>query len=339
MKLHLLDSLRCPQSGTPLALEVASRDGDEILEGTLVSAAGQRYAITRGVPRFVPSERYASNFGFEWNTHSRIYLDGKDRYRVRSTPSQLTHKLGLTADSVGGARVLDVGCGTGANALAMVQWGAAEVCCVDLSAAVDAAFANTRQLSNVHVIQADLFHLPFRRETFDVIYSIGVLMATPDTRKAFLSLVPFLSGEGSIAIWVYDDFRGIARWWSDLLRRVTPTMNARLLYALCWLAVPAYFVYRIPVLGKLMFHFLPPVSKEPYWEDRVLDTFDWYSPTYQWKHTYPEVYGWFQEAGLADVHLLDFPVSIWARKPASLSASPPVAEEVRSQGATLVGIH
>ena len=72
-----------------------------------------------------------------------------------------------------------------------------------------------------------------------MIYSIGVLMATPDTRKAFLSLVPFLSSEGSIAIWVYDDFRGIARWWSDLLRRVTPTMNPRLLHTLCWLALTA----------------------------------------------------------------------------------------------------
>jgi SAM-dependent methyltransferase len=339
MKLHLLASLRCPQTGARLAIEVSSRDGDEILEGTLVSPAGQRYAITRGVPRFVASERYAANFGFEWNTHSRIYLDGKDRYRLRSTQAQLKHKLGLSEGAVRGARVLDVGCGTGANALAMAQWGAAEVCCIDLSTAVDAAFANTRHLSNVHVIQADLFHLPFPRESFDVIYSIGVLMATPDTRKAFMSVVPFLSWEGTVAIWVYDDFRGITRWWSDLLRKVTPGMNARLLYALCWLAVPAYYVYRIPVLGKLMFHFLPPVSKEPYWEDRVLDTFDWYSPTYQWKHTYPEVYSWFQEAGLADVHLLDFPVSMWGRKAATLSSSQPVAEDVRSQGAMLAGIH
>jgi hypothetical protein len=75
-------------------------------------------------------------------------------------------------------------------------------------------------------------------------------------------------------------------------------------------------VYKIPLLGKLIFYFLPPVSTEPYWEDRVLDTFDWYSPTYQWKHTYPEVYGWFREANLTDIHLLEVPVSMWGRKPA-----------------------
>lgn len=338
MKLQLLDYLRCPMSGDTLTLEVVTREGDEILEGTLVSPSGHRYPITRGVPRFVASELYATNFGFQWNRHSRIYLDGKDRFRVRSTESQLAHKLALSAEKAAGARVLDVGCGTGANAVAMAQWGAREVFCVDLSSAVDAAFTNTREFPNVHVIQADLFHLPFRRESFDVIYSIGVLMATPDTRKAFLSVVPFLREEGSIAIWVYDDFRGISRWWSDLLRRATPDMNGRVLYALCWLAVPAYYVYRIPILGKLIFHFLPPVSTEPYWEDRVLDTFDWYSPRYQWKHTYPEVYGWFQEARLTDMHLLDFPVAMWGRKPARVPASPAVAPDTRSAVGALAAV-
>ena len=92
-------------------------------------------------------------------------------------------------------------------------------------------------------------------------------------------------------------------------------MNLRLLYALCWLAVPAYYIYKIPLLGKAIFHFLPPVTTHPYWEDRVLDTFDWYSPQYQWNHTYPEVYGWFQEANLTDIHLLEFPVALWGKKP------------------------
>jgi hypothetical protein len=41
----------------------------------------------------------------------------------------------------------------------------------------------------------------------------------------------------------------------------------------------------------------------------VLDTFDWYSPLYQWKHTSPEVRGWFEEAGLGEVMELSFPVS------------------------------
>ena len=325
MKRHLLDHLVCPASGDALTLETFKRDGDEILEGRLSSPRGRSYAISRGVPRMCPSEAYASSFGYEWNSYSRIYFDGTDRFRIHSTQAQMQRKLGLSAATARHGRVLDVGCGTGANAAAIAEWGAAEVCCVDVSAAVDAAFTNLRHRDNVHVVQADVFALPFRHETFDLIYSIGVLMHTPDTKQAFRSVVPLLRAQGTIAIWVYEDFRGITRWWSDALRTVTTRMNPRVLHALCWLAVPAYYIYRVPMVGKAIFHFLPPVSKEPYWQDRVLDTFDWYSPTYQWKHTYPEVYAWFREANLMEMQLLDVPISMSGRKPTAVPAASAMA--------------
>ena len=196
----------------------------------------------------------------------------------------------------------------------MAEWGAREVLCVDLSAAVEAAFANTQHLSNVHVVQADLFKLPFRHESFELIYSIGVLHHTPDTKKAFLSLVSFLKEDGLISIWVYPDTPDLAQRLSDRIRTVSTRMNPRLLHKFCWLAVPAYYVYNVPFLGKAIFHFFPPFSKEPYWEDRVLDTFDWYSPKFQWKQTYPQVHDWFREANLTDIHVLGTPVSMWGKK-------------------------
>lgn len=314
MKPRLLEYLVCPISGNKLELETFERDGNEILEGSLLSPSGQRYPICGGIPRFVSSEAYATTFGFEWNRHARIYFDDKDKYRVYSTYSELQRKLHLSPAKVKDRIILDAGCGTGANAAAMAEWEAREIFCVDLSSAVEASFANTRHLGNIHVVQADLFQLPFRHDSFDIIYSIGVLHHTVDPERAFLSLIPFLKKDAVVTIWVYQDFRGIQRRWSDMLRTVTTKMNRQLLYALCWLALPAYYIYKIPILGKLIFYFLPPFSTEPYWEDRVLDTFDWYSPTYQWKYTYPEVYGWFQKANLTDIHLLDVPVSMWGKK-------------------------
>jgi SAM-dependent methyltransferase len=314
MKTCLLEYLVCPTSGNKVELEISEWDGDEILEGSLVSPSGERYPIRRGIPRFVSSEKYTDTFGFQWNKHARIYFDGTYKYRTRSIYEQLGQTLGLSQEKIRDKTVLDIGCGTGANGAAMAEWGAREVFCVDLSSAVEAAYANTRHLKNVHVIQADMFELPFRYESFDVLYSVGVLHHTPDTAKAFLSLMPFLKENGIISIWVYPDCPDLGQRLSDKLRSVTTRMNPRFLYALCWLAVPTYYVYKIPFLGKALFHFLPPISTEPYWEDRVLDTFDWYSPTFQWKHTYPEVYRWFQEANLTDIHLLDGPVSMWGKK-------------------------
>jgi SAM-dependent methyltransferase len=314
MKHSLLDYLVCPESRTRLELEIFRLDGEEIMEGVLRSPLGKTYPITGGIPRFVSSEAYTSSFGYEWNRHSRIYFDGKDKYRIYSTHSQLARKVDLSAEKVRDAVVLDVGCGTGAKGAAIAEWGAREVLCVDLSSAVIAAFSNTRHLANVHVIQADLFSLPFAHEQFNFIYSVGVLHHSSDTRNAFLSLVPYLKDSGVIAIWVYHDGGGMQQRLSDRIRTITKRMSPKVLYRFCYLAVPAYYLYKIPVLGKLLFHFLPPISKEPYWEDRVLDTFDWYSPFYQWKHTYPEVHRWFKEAKLADIHLLDVPVSAWGKK-------------------------
>jgi hypothetical protein len=48
----------------------------------------------------------------------------------------------------------------------------------------------------------------------------------------------------------------------------------------------------------------------------VLDTFDWYSPRYQWKHSYREVEQWFRDLGYEDVRRHDFPVAVSARRPA-----------------------
>jgi hypothetical protein len=87
-----------------------------------------------------------------------------------------------------------------------------------------------------------------------------------------------------------------------------------MLYALSHIAIPLYFVYRVPVVGD-MAAFILPVSMHPKADWRVLDTFDWYSPTYQWKHTYEEVWPWFEAHGLSDIRVVGVPVSIQATRP------------------------
>jgi hypothetical protein len=78
--------------------------------------------------------------------------------------------------------------------------------------------------------------------------------------------------------------------------------------------VPLYHIQRIPLLGPPL-QLLMPISMNRDWRWRVLDTFDWYAPRYQSKHTYPEVYRWFREAGLVDIALMDSPVCARGRLP------------------------
>jgi hypothetical protein len=54
---------------------------------------------------------------------------------------------------------------------------------------------------------------------------------------------------------------------------------------------------------------------------RILDTFDWYSPWYQSKHTYEEVFRWFESCGLEDLRVIEQPIAVQGRRPVSVEVS------------------
>jgi hypothetical protein len=63
-----------------------------------------------------------------------------------------------------------------------------------------------------------------------------------------------------------------------------------------------------------MLQLLAPISLHPDWRWRWLDTFDWYTPRYQWKFLYPEVHRWFREVGFDDVRVFDPPIAMRGNK-------------------------
>lgn len=305
MKRSFVDILACPKCGSGLRVSDGGQTAEEIESGELQCQTNHHYAIVRGVPRFVTGELYVENFGFEWTIHNKTQLDNSTSDESERT---FRAKTGFTPEQLKGKLVLDVGCGMGRFSDVVSTWGATVVG-IDLSRAVDSAQRNIGERENVHIAQADIYELPFRKETFDFVFSIGVLHHTPNTKAAFDKLPKLLRKSGKIAIWVYTSY-GAYRWrFSDFYRRVTPRLPKRLLHALSYAAVPLYYAYKVPIFG-LLCRLLLPVSSHPKPEWRVLDTFDWYSPRYQWKHSYEEVFPWFEEQGLTDIRVLGVSVAV-----------------------------
>ncbi len=275
------------------------------------SGCGARFPVVRRIPRFVAAELYAESFGFQWNRFARTQLDSAREARV--SRETFVEKTGWPLESLRGKRILDAGCGMGRFAEICADAGA-EVHAADLSLAVEAAVRNLGHRRGVHVYQADIMNLPFPDASFDYIYSIGVLHHTPDTRAAFLRLAPLVKPGGAIAIWVYSTR---LRWrflGSEILRLVTPRLPKPWLLRASRIAIPLYHVHRIPMLGIATSIFLPTgMNPDPEW--RWLDTFDWYSPRYQWKHTYEDVEAWFREGGLVELRRGTFPVSVSGVRP------------------------
>jgi hypothetical protein len=99
------------------------------------------------------------------------------------------------------------------------------------------------------------------------------------------------------------------------------------LHGLLSVAVPFFYnldrgLRVIPFVGRPIagiIRHLFPVNRQPDPQARILDTFDWYSPEYQSKHTYEEVFRWFESCALEDLHVGEIPISIRGRKPHGFS--------------------
>jgi len=304
MNRAVLQWLCCPCCGEELTLFAERWDGMDVEEGILSSPCGSKYPIREGIPRFVASHSYSGSFSFEWQVHRRTQIDSANEggRMAGISESSFAVRVDFPLSDLSGKLVLDAGCGSGRYAEVAAKHGA-EVIGVDLSFAVDAARKNLKQLPNVHLVQADLFALPFAPATFDFIYSFGVLHHTPDCASAFRQLARLLKPGGKLSIFVYSSYNKIIVYSSAIWRIVTTHLPKRLLYYLCFIAVPLYFIYRIPLIGHVgRAVFVIPMI--PDWRWRVLDTFDWYSPRYQSKHTHWEVFRWFEEEGMTDVKVL-----------------------------------
>jgi uncharacterized protein YbaR (Trm112 family)/ubiquinone/menaquinone biosynthesis C-methylase UbiE len=301
MKKRLLDLLVCPACKEDLVLEATRVEDDEILEGALTCDGCRRgYPIRNAIPRFVDDRTYAESFGYEWHRFRRVQLDSANGTHESAT--SFASRTGLTGDAVRDALVLDVGVGAGRYAEVVADWGG-EVVGVDITRAVDAAFENVGQRPGVHLVQADVFALPFRVETFDLAYSIGVIHHTPAPAAAFARLAATVKKGGQVALYVYYA-GGVARHFSDVIRVLTTRLPLSVVRVASSAAIPLVHLYRLPAIGRVL-QTVAPISMHPRWRWRWLDTFDWYSPRYQWKHTFPEVLRWFRAAGLTVLHAAD----------------------------------
>ena len=83
----------------------------EIAEGSLAcSSCHTTIPILQNIPRFVPSESYASSFGFQWNRFDRLQVD---KFMNNDLSRDRFYKTTGWSDRLEGQRILEAGCGAG----------------------------------------------------------------------------------------------------------------------------------------------------------------------------------------------------------------------------------
>jgi len=276
----------------------------------------------KGIPRFVPTENYADNFGLQWNTFRRTQLDSFSGTTI--TRDRFFAQTEWKPERMRGSLVLDVGCGAGRFAEIAISTGA-RVIAVDYSGAVDACALNHAGATNLDVIQADIYAMPFKRAVFDFVYCFGVLQHTPAVRKAFDALPPLVVPGGYLAVDVYPKFWGNVFQGKYLLRPVTKRISKQTLFRMVRRAVPVLLpistaLGRVPRIGRRLRQLLPvanydgqlPLTKEQLREWAVLDTYDMLAPLYDSPQSGRPLHEWFTSAGLAEVRT--FRLGIWVSR-------------------------
>jgi len=259
-------------------------------------SCNKSYPVQGGIPRFLPDlsggeRQVKSSFDLE---HSR-YLDSHYLHFTPKLVQQWLEEIQLPADWFKGKLVLDAGCGSGRWTHAMAQLGATVVA-IDLTdAGVEITHRATAQLENVAVLQASVFHLPFRPESFDLVVSWGVLHHTPDTKAAFDRIAPLVKRGGTLYVMVYEKHNPWKFMWTDLIRRLLRLFPEEQRYHLCkWFIIKpprlhAFLANRIICAGY-------PVSADPLELSTIqLGLYDAYAPTFNHLHTRQEVLTWFEE--------------------------------------------
>ncbi len=327
-------------------MEIIRREGSEIREGFLHCTCGQKYAIIRGVPRmltnafdrkleevypgFIAKDRALSSeenpktvnahtaekldtidrFGYEWTYFSDYACDNFEPFVSHLPNGFFNGTLGL-----------DVGCGAGRHVHLASEKGVDSIIGIDLSNAVDTAYDNNSSNDRVHIVQTDVFKLPFRERTFDFIYSLGVLHHVPSPKAAYLSLRKYLKPGGALFVWLYA--YGLRKVALESLRFIAKYFSSRSIRRMAFLCnlldygvfVTLYRFFRqIPYIGPIIQRVAPLRIKEYAEYGYHVSYTDWYDrlsapiTNYYKDH---EMRNWLASSALCSTRLIKEGDSWW----------------------------
>ena len=154
--------------------------------------------------------------GREHELGTREFFEAVERHRYNDYAPWMRRLMGF--DQFAGASLLEIGCGMGSDLLQFARGGA--LCTgIDLTPrSIDITrhrFALYDQKASLMISDGE--HLPFKSNSFDVVYSNGVLHHTPDTAGAIQEVHRVLRPGGVAKIMLYH--RNSLNFWLDVVLR------------------------------------------------------------------------------------------------------------------------
>lgn len=285
-KTDFLRILRCPIDSEELECQVSGE--------LICKKCSLVYLYLSAIPRFVSIKNYANSFGFEWKNFAKTQLDSASN--IGQSESRITSGMGWTPKDVEGKLVLDVGCGSGRFSEVVARWGG-RVVALDYSEAVEEAKKNLDSaVLQADFVQGDALNMPFSDNAFDAVFSIGVLQHTKDPLRGLKEMCRVLKPGGLLGLHgVYE--RTLKKFLHPkyLLRPITTKIPTETLFKIVrsWvkfaLPISRFMRKKLKMRQGLVERIMavanyegavPGIDSSNVYEWALLDTFDWFSPTY-----------------------------------------------------------
>ncbi len=220
MQLRYSSYFVCPECKRNLSLNIKKKHQDTVVEGSFYcKKCDLLFNTTNEIPRFVQNidkikEHTAKSFGYKWSKFREI-----DEYYKKNFLDELEP---LEYDTFFRNKiVLDAGTGIGIPCYCMAERGAKAVFAIDISDSIEIAHENNKKFGNVTAAKADIYNLPFKRETFDVVVCVAVLQHLPDHQWAFNELLSYVKSGGTLILWVYGrEGNGIVKYFIEPFRKI-----------------------------------------------------------------------------------------------------------------------
>ena len=220
--------------------------------------------------------------------------DTLDAFRARAGRNAFVRLLDRSIP--GDARIVDIGCGTGQMSLYLARADRVVVGADLTRASLALGAAAARKFSiDVRFVETDLRLSGLRRESFDVVFSSGVLHHTPDPRASFASLVQLARPGGVVVLGLYN---AIARVPLRMRRLIARASGLRI----------------IPFDPVLRDRQTEPARRDAWLRDQ-------YAHPEEHRHTFAEVHRWFTENGVR--YLRSYPSTVLDDDPEDLFTPAP----------------
>lgn len=316
-------------------------NSDEIIDGELISN-GNSVPVVNGIPRFIKIQKTndqkqtIKSFSYKWKNINKEYSndinENNDKtfdFMAKTEPERygFSDLKEMRKYYQKNDNILEVGCGSGHyTSLFLTKEYKGQYIGVDLSEGIDIASKRNQSTNPLH-IQASLFDLPFKEKQFDLIHCRGVMHHTPNTKKAFNSLVRHVKVGGEFNFLIYKKNGPNREFTDDFIRENIKDLESSKAWDLLMdltvfgkelskidnkIKLPnGIRILDIPPgeydVHMLIYNYFLKAFYKSDWnmdENNVI-TFDWYHPEYVFRHTKEEIEEWCEENNLEILNLDD----------------------------------